>query len=164
MRKIGCLEKVLINNLPKDWRIEELNKCGKIVTGKTPSKKIEEYWNSSDISFIKPDDFNKHTIIEFDKGKDFISYEGFKKATKIPPYSVLVTCIGNIGNILINKNEATTNQQINSIIPNKDIHYKYLAYAIKKIKPINAKNDRPPKRYSFFTAVRSFGLNLILII
>ena len=126
----------MIDNLPNGWRIEELNKCGKIVTGKTPSKRIEEYWNSNDISFIKPDDFNKHTIIEFDKGKDFISHEGFKKATKVPPYSVLVTCIGNIGNILINKNEATTNQQINSIIPNKDIDYKYLAYAIKKIKPI----------------------------
>ncbi|MCT7591739.1 restriction endonuclease subunit S [Aliarcobacter butzleri] len=126
----------MIDNLPNGWKIEELNNCGKIITGKTPSKKIDEYWNSNDISFIKPDDFDKNRIIYFEKGKDFISQKGFEKAVKIPSNSVLTTCIGNIGNVLINKFEATINQQINAIIPNENINFKYLAYAIKKIKPI----------------------------
>lgn len=134
----------MIKNLPQGWRVEELNKCGKIVTGKTPSKFVKEYWSSQDVPFVKPDDFKNDDIIEFESGKDFISKQGFAKATKIPPYSVLVTCIGNIGKILINKNFITTNQQINTIIPYQNIHYKYLAYAIQKIKPIMIKRANAP--------------------
>ena len=134
----------MIRNIPEGWQLKKLNECGKILTGTTPSKNINEYWNSNDISFIKPDDFTNDTIIEFDKGKDFISFEGFEKARKIPPYSVLTTCIGNIGKVLINKNEATSNQQINSIVPNDDIHYKYLAYAIMKIKPLMLQRANAP--------------------
>lgn len=134
----------MIGKVPDGWQIKKLSECGKIITGKTPSKVVKEYWNSKDISFIKPDDFTKNTIIEFDKGKDFVSFEGFKKAPKIPPYSVLTTCIGNIGKVLINKNEVSTNQQINSIVPNKDIHYKYLAYAILKLKPIMLQRANAP--------------------
>jgi len=126
----------MIGTVPDGWIVKKLNECGKIITGKTPSKTIDEYWNSNDISFIKPDDFTKNSIIELEKGKEFISYNGLKKTQTIPPYSVLITCIGNIGKVLINKNEATSNQQINSIIPNEDIHYKFLAYSILKIKPI----------------------------
>lgn len=134
----------MINNLPNGWKIEELNNCGKIITGKTPSKKIDEYWNSNDISFIKPDDFDKNRIIYFEKGKDFISQKGFEKAVKIPSNSVLTTCIGNIGNVLINKFETTINQQINAILPNENINFKYLAYAIKKIKPIMVDRANAP--------------------
>ena len=134
----------MIGNVPDGWRVEKLSECGQIITGKTPSKNIEEYWDSDDISFIKPDDFTKDSIIEFDKGKDFVSYKGFEKNPTIPPYSVLTTCIGNIGKVLINKNEATTNQQINTIVPNKDIHYKFLAYSILKIKPIMLQRANAP--------------------
>lgn len=125
-----------IGRIPYGWRVKKLSECGKIITGKTPSTTIDEYWNSNDISFIKPDDFTNNSIIKFEKGKSFISYSGFKKTPTIPPYSVLITCIGKIGKVLINQNEATSNQQINSIIPNEDIHYKFLAYSILKIKPI----------------------------
>jgi len=126
----------MVNNIPNGWKVKKLSECGRIITGKTPSKTIDEYWNSNDISFIKPDDFTNNSIIKFEKGKNFISYNGLKKTPTIPPYSVLITCIGNIGKVLINKNKATSNQQINSIIPNQDIHYKFLAYSILKIKPI----------------------------
>ena len=134
----------MIGNVPDGWKVKKLSECGKIITGKTPSKTVKEYWNSNDISFIKPDDFTKNTIIEFDKGKDFVSYKGFEKNPTIPPYSVLTTCIGNIGKVLINKNEATTNQQINTIVPNKDINYKFLAYSILKIKPIMLQRANAP--------------------
>lgn len=134
----------MTKKIPEGWQLKKLSQCGKIITGKTPSKKVEEYWNSEDVSFIKPDDFTKDTIIEFDKGKDFVSFEGFKVNPKIPPYSVLTTCIGNIGKVLINKNEATTNQQINTIVPNEDILYKYLAYAILKIKPVMIQRANAP--------------------
>ncbi|MCD4667873.1 MAG: restriction endonuclease subunit S [Sulfurimonas sp.] len=134
----------MIGNIPDGWRVKKLSECGKIITGKTPSKTVKEYWNSNDISFIKPDDFTKNSIIEFDKGKDFVSYKGFEKNPTIPPYSVLTTCIGNIGKVLINKNEATSNQQINSIVPNQDIDYKFLAYSILNIKPIMLQRANAP--------------------
>ncbi|MGV1059881.1 restriction endonuclease subunit S [Clostridium perfringens] len=43
----------------------------------------------------------------------------------------MVTCIGSIGKIAINKEESAFNQQINAIVPNDKIFYsKYLAYVI----------------------------------
>ena len=35
---------------------------------------------------------------------------------------------------------------------------------LKKIKPTNAKNDRPPKKYAFLAVFMPFGLNLMLIV
>ena len=32
-----------------------MKELGEIITGNTPSKKTEEFWNSEDICFVKPD-------------------------------------------------------------------------------------------------------------
>lgn len=109
----------------------KLENIGEIYTGNTPSKRCEEFYDSKDIMFIKPD------ILDFDikyieKTNEYISEKAREKARIIPKDSLLVSCIGNIGKIGINSCEASFNQQINAIIHNEKIaSSRYLAYLIK---------------------------------
>lgn len=113
------LKKVIIGDL------------GEIYTGNTPSKKNNEYYESNDIMFIKPDimSFDIENIAE---SNEYISEKARDKARIVPANSLLVSCIGNIGKLAINKEEASFNQQINAIVHNENIvSSKYLAYLLK---------------------------------
>ena len=109
----------------------KLDKLGKIITGNTPSKKILEFYDSNDIPFIKPDDFKTIDEISSSKGnKNYISENARNNARIVPQNSVLVTCIGIIGKVMISESELSFNQQINAIVPNELILSKYLAYLL----------------------------------
>ena len=112
----------------KKYRIGEL---GEIFTGNTPSKKNNEFYESEDIMFIKPDilSFNI-TIIK--QANEYLSEKAREKARIIPKGSLLVSCIGNIGKLGINIEEVAFNQQINAIVHNSKISSsKYLAYLLR---------------------------------
>ena len=108
-----------------------LGDLGQIITGNTPSKNHLEFYESSDIPFIKPDDFESLNSISTSLNhKSYISEKARSKARIIPKQSVLVTCIGIIGKVMISETEVSFNQQINAIIPNNLILAKYLAYQL----------------------------------
>ena len=109
----------------------KLKDIGKIVTGKTPSKREASYWDSDDIPFVKPDDF-KNDVSILTNYNSYVSTSGSEKGNKVPANSVLVTCIGTIGKVVVTEKEVITNQQINAIIPNEKIDSKYLMYQILK--------------------------------
>ena len=109
----------------------KLGDLGKIITGNTPSKKLLEFYNSNDIPFIKPDDFKTIDETSSSKGnKNYISEKARNNARIVPKNSVLVTCIGIIGKVMISESELSFNQQINAIVPNELILSKYLAYLL----------------------------------
>ena len=106
-----------------------LKKIGKISTGNTPSKKHREYYNSDDIGFVKPDSISDTVITEINKTSSFISENAREKARVAPKGSILITCIGSVGKVgIVTEGEYAFNQQINAIMPNKDVNQKYLAY------------------------------------
>lgn len=108
-----------------------LGDLGQIITGNTPSKNHLEFYESSDIPFIKPDDFESLNSISTSLNhKSYISEKARSKARIIPKQSVLVTCIGIIGKVMLTETEVSFNQQINAIIPNNLILAKYLAYQL----------------------------------
>jgi type I restriction enzyme S subunit len=107
----------------------KIKEIGKVITGRTPPTQENSYWNSNDVPFVKPDDF-KNDVATLDKYNTFISFDGLRKANKIPPHSVLVTCIGTIGKVVVTNRELATNQQINAIVPNDKIDARYLMYQI----------------------------------
>lgn len=122
-----------LNNFTEKWRKVKLSDIGQILTGNTPSTKNEEYYNSSDFMFIKPDDFQKNALNNISVSKACISTLGSEKSRKVPAGSVLVTCIGTIGKVALVEKEACFNQQINAIIPDKSmIDSKFLGYAMLK--------------------------------
>ena len=107
-----------------------LGDIGTIITGNTPSKKKLEYYINKDICFFKPSDIEENGVIKLKKSEEYISEKAREKVRMLPKNSVLVTCIGTIGKVGIIETEACCNQQINAIIPNKNINPKYIAYSI----------------------------------
>ena len=118
-----------IGRIPKEWKVVEIKHVGKVLTGKTPPTIKETYWNGN-IPFITPEDLKGEKYII--KTNRYITLEGKKHSTEIiPPYSVLVVCIGStIGKVALTKTDSVTNQQINSIICKDDVNPEYIYYAI----------------------------------
>ena len=115
----------------------EIKKVGKVVTGNTPSKKENKYYNQNYIEFVKPSNFISGKITNIKKGEEYLSYEGMKKGRTANKGDVLVTCIGNIGNVGIVEKKVCFNQQINAIKCNENyINNKYLANVIRYISPL----------------------------
>lgn len=121
-----------MHKIPKGWEVKKLGEIFNIVTGKTPSKKIREYFNGN-IPFVKPSDLGLSDYIE--NSEDTLTQDGFKKAPFIPKNSVLVSCIGNLGKKAILKQNGSCNQQINAILPNSNFDMKFVFYYIDIIKP-----------------------------
>lgn len=93
----------------------------RVVTGKTPTTKNEEFWNG-DIPFITiPDMHNQVFTIDTERK---ISKAGAKSL--IPKNSISVSCIATVGLVSISTEESQTNQQINSIILKNDYDLYYL--------------------------------------
>ncbi len=120
----------LVNGLPKGWNYKPIGELGKVITGNTPSSKNPELFGS-EIPFITPTDFKNFGKLILDASRH-LSIEGKQsmKTRLLPSDSVIVTCIGSdMGKVAINRVECVTNQQINSIIPNrKEISSDYLYY------------------------------------
>ena len=113
-----------------------MKELGEIITGNTPSKKTEEFWNSEDICFVKPDIIADNGVNEIVDSNEYISEEARKKARVVGKNSIFVTCIGSIGKIgIASDGEYAFNQQINVIIPNNRVQPKYLAYNLLFNKP-----------------------------
>lgn len=112
-----------------------LNEIGEIITGNTPSKSDTNFWDSPDICFIKPDVIAEDEITELLDSNEYISENARNKARIVNENSILVTCIGSIAKIGIVKiRECAFNQQINAIIPDKNIDSKYLCYCLQNSK------------------------------
>jgi type I restriction enzyme S subunit len=61
---------------------------------------------------------------------------GFEECRRVPRDSVLVGCIGNVGKLgMVADDCSTTNQQINSIIPNSGFSAHFLYYALQLCRP-----------------------------
>ncbi len=110
----------------EEWKEVELETLGEIICGKTPSKKIAEYFNGN-IPFIKIPDMHEKTFVFV--SEDSLTEAGLnsQRNKTIPPNSICVSCIATVGLVVMNAKTSQTNQQINSIIPKKEI-YRYFIY------------------------------------
>lgn len=120
-----------INNTEKKtYFIKDL---GRVVTGKTPSKNNPQDWGD-EIDFITPTDFSGDgKYLTYVKRK--ISAEGRSRYKNmiVPPKSVVVTCIGSdMGKVVVSKETALTNQQINSIVVDENSFDVDFAYYVLK--------------------------------
>lgn len=114
----------------RTWPTYSLREVGTIVTGSTPSTKDPENYSFEDYCFIKPSDISSSGITEIKDSEFHISRKAFSQSRRLPAGSVLTTCIGIIGKVGILQKEATCNQQINALIPNRGFDPSFLAYAI----------------------------------
>ncbi len=108
-----------------------INQLGNIITGTTPSKNENSYWDNGEYTWVTPSDINDKRDIETSNFK--LTNEGLKKGRFIPKNSILVTCIASIGKNAVMKVDGSCNQQINAIVPNVNYNYNYIYYLIENI-------------------------------
>ena len=116
------------------WEIKPLKNLGQIVTGNTPKTSKKDNYSSNDYCFFKPGDLRGENISILNKSENFVSKLAFEGSRILPVGSVLVTCIGTIGNVGVTTVISTSNQQINAIIPNNDVTSMFLAYSIRSLR------------------------------
>jgi type I restriction enzyme S subunit len=131
LKRIKLLEEKAFLRYKSIVREEKLEKYilsdfGDIVTGKTPSTTIADYFGD-DVPFIKTPDMHNQIFIEYTD--QMLSELGAKSQEKkfLPPLSLCVSCIGTAGVVGITSRPSQTNQQINSIVFNepKNVYFFY---------------------------------------
>ena len=85
------------------------------VTGNTPPKNNADFYGDF-IPLVKPPEL---CDVPFDSAEDGLSESGAAIARTLPPRSILVSCIGNLGKIGLNTVPVAFNQQINAILPDE---------------------------------------------
>lgn len=108
-------KKTEIGKIPEDWEVKRMGEVGKVVTGKTPPTSNRDFFDGK-YPFIRIPDMGKSVYIE--NPELFLSEKGAEhmKYLKLPPKSVMVSCLATIGKLGITTKESFTNQQINSVI------------------------------------------------
>ena len=82
-------------------------------TGSTPPKSNTDFYGQF-MPLVKPPELCDSTL---DSAEDGLSEAGAQVARTLPPKSILVSCIGNLGKIAMNTVPVAFNQQINAIHP-----------------------------------------------
>lgn len=93
--------------------VVELGAVLKTVTGSTPPKSKTHYYGEF-MPFVKPPELCDG---ELASAGDGLTELGATVARILPPQSVLVSCIGNLGKVGLNIVPVAFNQQINAILP-----------------------------------------------
>lgn len=115
-----------------EWNSVSIGDLGTVITGKTPSTKNCKYWGGG-TPFITPKDIQgtKHIFSTerqiTETGMDSV------KGCIIPSQAICVSCIGNIGYVGMTTTRSVSNQQINSIIVNRENNADYVYYLMKSL-------------------------------
>ncbi len=119
--------------IPEGWDINYIKDFGKVVTGKTPPKKVEDAYAEEGVPFVTPSDIDSDVFVS--ETKRFLSESGVEAVKKslLPEGSICVTCIGSqMGKAVISPSEAISNQQINSIVVSKDYVRNFLFLNLRR--------------------------------
>ena len=111
-----------IGDIPEHWEVTRFKYVSEIVTGNTPSKTDgQKYYTEEDESgflWVKPTNLLGYFYVN--KSDEKLTELGKKQTRVIPKDSIMICCIGNtIGKYGMSGEELSTNQQINSVIPNE---------------------------------------------
>lgn len=113
-----------------EWKRYRIDQIGLVVTGKTPTTNVPEFWGG-DVPFVTPGDLQTTKKI-FSTARN-VTTDGMKsvKGATLPAGSICVSCIGVIGYTGITLQECISNQQINSIIVHPEFDRDFVYYLIK---------------------------------
>lgn len=124
--KKGVMQKLFTQK--EDWEVKTLSEVGEIITGGTPPTTTQSYWDGK-IPWVTPTDIRAEKNINSSERE--ITKEGLGVIRKLPPDTLLVTCIASIGKNAILRKAGACNQQINAIVPNDSNDVDFLYYLIE---------------------------------
>ena len=120
--------------IPKGWEVQCIGDIGNVITGKTPSAKVEGSYGD-ECNFITPRDITDSPIIlNTERKLSSIGINNLKK-NLVCKNSIGVSCIGsNLGEVYITGENSITNQQINTVVLDESHIYPYVYIYLKNMK------------------------------
>ena len=121
----------------KKFGKDKLNNFGNVITGNTPPRSKDIYYNDKFIEWIKTDNLEQDKLYAT-KAKEYLSKDGASISRKVESGSILVNCIAgslkSIGNLAMVDRAVSFNQQINAIQPfeNTDAYFLYWLLRLSK--------------------------------
>lgn len=120
------------------FKAVKIKDVGKVITGKTPPTSQPELFGDK-YPFITPSDISSFDVRYIDFVERGLSDKGFDKQKRyaLPKDTVCYVCIGStIGKVCLTNKVSFTNQQINSIVVNRDkFNPKYVYYLLRAETP-----------------------------
>jgi len=108
-------------NLPENWKVVRLGRVANIHLGKTPYRKVKNYWDNGTIPWVKIQDMTEKFIRDTsEKITDKAFKEVFHK-NLIPKGTLLMSFKLTIGRTAFLEIDAVHNEAIVSILPNPNL-------------------------------------------
>jgi type I restriction enzyme, S subunit len=120
-----------MTELPIGWEETKIGEIARIETGSTPSKSSAGYY-AKEVCFFKPGDLDAGGMVS--QSEDMVSKTGAAAGRLLPPHTLLITCIGNLGKSALTASPSICNQQINAVLPTPVAEPQYLYYWSRTIK------------------------------
>ena len=120
--------------MKKGWERKRLGETCEVVNGGTPKTGIPEYWDGKH-RWITPAEMGKRLSPYVSHTDRMISDLGLRNssAQMLPPDSVILSSRAPIGHLVINTEPMATNQGCKGLIPQSQLHYKFLYYYLSSI-------------------------------
>ena len=117
----------LKREIPEGWYAENICKIANILSGGTPSKAVDEYWNNGTIPFFGPTDCNG-SVFQI-KTTDHITQKGLEHCASslFEEGIVIITARGSIGKLIIVGTPMAMNQSCYAL-QSKEGEYEYLYF------------------------------------
>ncbi len=129
------MKKTKIGLIPEDWEFSNIGNYCDVITGGTPSTKIEEYFNPPEIPWMRSGEIKGYKIKSI---STFISKKGLENsAARILPRKSVVIALAGQG-----KTRGTTspleiksscNQSVACMVPNGKLNYIFLHYHLSRL-------------------------------
>lgn len=132
----GQAGKRRLSGFSGEWETRKLGEITEIVSGGTPSTRIDEYWNGN-INWCTPTDITRTSDKYLDSTEKRITELGLKNssATLLPKGTLLLCSRATIGEIKIATDLICTNQGFKSLVCSNQVHNEFLYYVLLTMKP-----------------------------
>jgi restriction endonuclease S subunit len=118
-----------LGEIPSGWESRSIRDWGRTECGKTPPTQNQDFYGDEYMFVTIPDLHKGLHIVSSSKQLSELGADSQRKKL-LPPGSVMVSCIATPGLVGVAKEACFTNQQINSIIPNRKEASWFLALAM----------------------------------
>ena len=129
----GHEHSTIIDRIPKGWQDWCVSNFGRVITGKTPSTKMQDNYGEG-VPFIKTPDMHGNVYVLQTESSLTEKGASTQPGKFIPENTLLISCIGTIGVLSLTSERSQFNQQINAVVPFDPSYRYYCFYAFKDLK------------------------------
>lgn len=129
------MEESELGMIPSGWEVLTIAELGNVVTGKTPSTKVTEFWGGKTYPFVTIPDMHGQLFVT--STARYLTSAGVDSQINqmVPKGSTMVTGIATPGLVSFATRACQTNQQIHSVLPKEEYSKEWLFWHLRGLIP-----------------------------